>query len=82
MSEPRRSFRDHPLFQLTAVRFLEFVREPEALFWVFIFPVLLTAGLGLAFRTRAPEQVKVGVLEGPRSADAGRRPSAPTSGWW
>ena len=77
MSETRRSFRDHPLFQLTPVRFLEFVREPEALFWVFIFPVLLTAGLGLAFRTRAPEQVKVGVLEGPRAAavaaDARRR---------
>ncbi len=69
MSEPRRAFRDHPLFQLTAVRYLEFVREPEALFWVFIFPVLLTAGLGLAFRTRAPDQVKVGVLEGPRAAE-------------
>jgi ABC-2 type transport system permease protein len=68
MSEPRRSWRDHPLYQLTLVRFLEFLREPEALFWVFIFPVLLTAGLGLAFRTRAPEQIKVGVLEGPRSA--------------
>ena len=68
MSESRRSWRDHPLFQLTLVRFLEFLREPEALFWVFIFPVLLTAGLGLAFRTRAPEQIKVGVLEGPRAA--------------
>src|SRR5580765_6903824 len=68
MSETRRSFRDHPLFQLTKVRFLEFVREPEALFWVFVFPVLLTAGLGLAFRTRAPEQVKVGVLDGTRAA--------------
>jgi ABC-type polysaccharide/polyol phosphate export permease len=69
MSEPRRSFRDHPLFQLTAVRYLEFVREPEALFWVFIFPILLTAGLGLAFRSRAPEQVKVGVLESPSAAE-------------
>lgn len=68
MSDARRTFRDHPLYQLTLVRFLEFVREPEALFWVFIFPVLLTAGLGLAFRTRAPEQITVGVLEGPRSA--------------
>ena len=69
MSEPSRSFKEHPLYQLTKVRFLEFLREPEALFWVFIFPILLTAGLGLAFRTRAPESVKVGVLEGPRSAE-------------
>jgi ABC-2 type transport system permease protein len=43
---------DHPLAQLTKVRFLEFIREPEALFWVFIFPILLAAGLGIAFRNR------------------------------
>jgi ABC-2 type transport system permease protein len=40
---------------LTLVRFREFWREPEALFWVFIFPILLAAGLGLAFRNRPPE---------------------------
>ena len=44
-----------PLAQLTRVRFLEFLREPEAIFWVFIFPLLLAAGLGLAFRNRPPE---------------------------
>ncbi len=40
------------LAQLTLVRFREFVREPEALFWVFVFPILLAAGLGIAFRNR------------------------------
>jgi len=49
----------HPLAQLTLVRFLEFVREPEALFWVFIFPVLLAAGLGIAFRNRPPDVLKI-----------------------
>jgi ABC-type multidrug transport system permease subunit len=43
---------DHPLVQLTSVRFREFMREPEALFWVFVFPLLLAAGLGIAFRNR------------------------------
>ena len=43
---------DHPLIQLTLVRFREFLREPEAVFWVFIFPILLAAGLGIAFRNR------------------------------
>ena len=38
---------DDPLVQLTLVRFREFMREPEALFWVFVFPILLAAGLGL-----------------------------------
>ena len=38
--------RDHPLVQLTLVRFLEFIREPEALFWVFVFPDSSCGGIG------------------------------------
>jgi ABC-type polysaccharide/polyol phosphate export permease len=52
---------------LTLVRYLEFLREPEALFWTFVFPILLTAGLGLAFRNKPPEVAQVGVLDGPRA---------------
>jgi ABC-2 type transport system permease protein len=40
----------HPLVQLTLVRIREFIREPEAVFWAVFFPILLTAGLGIAFR--------------------------------
>ena len=50
---------DHPLVQLTLVRFREFMREPEALFWVFIFPILLAAGLGIAFRNRPADVLKI-----------------------
>src|SRR6266852_6423668 len=53
------SFADHPLVQLTLVRFREFMREPEALFWVFIFPILLAAGLGIAFRNRPADVLKI-----------------------
>ncbi len=53
---------DHPLVQLTLVRFREFIREPEALFWVFGFPLLLAAGLGLAFRNAPAEILTVGVV--------------------
>jgi ABC-2 type transport system permease protein len=56
------SFSDHPLIQLTLVRFLEFIREPEALFWVFVFPILLAAGLGLAFRNRPADVLKIAVV--------------------
>ena len=55
--------RESPLAQLVMVRFLEFWREPEAVFCFFIFPILLAAGLGIAFRERSPEVVKVGVLD-------------------
>ena len=53
---------NHPLFQLTLVRFREFLREPEALFWVFGFPLVLAAGLGLAFRNTPAEVLTVGVV--------------------
>ncbi|HET7469292.1 MAG TPA: ABC transporter permease, partial [Gemmatimonadales bacterium] len=55
-------WRTHPLVQLTLVRYREFYREPEAIFWVFIFPVLLTAGLGIAFRSRAPDRTPVALV--------------------
>jgi ABC-2 type transport system permease protein len=58
----RRGFRHSSLAQLTLVRFREFIREPEAVFWTFIFPVLLAAGLGIAFRQRGADKIQVGVV--------------------
>jgi ABC-type multidrug transport system permease subunit len=60
--------RSSPLFQLTLWRLREFLREPEAVFWVFAFPVVLALALGLAFRNKGPEQVQVGVVEGAGAA--------------
>jgi ABC-2 type transport system permease protein len=68
MSERR--WGDHPLVQLTRVRYREFFREPEAVFWVFIFPVLLAAGLGLAFRNRPPERTVVAIMAADSSAES------------
>ncbi|HUI54911.1 MAG TPA: ABC transporter permease [Bryobacteraceae bacterium] len=56
------SFASHPLVQLTLVRFREFMREPEALFWVFVFPVLLAGGLGIAFRNRPADVLKIAAV--------------------
>lgn len=53
----------HPLVELTLSRFREFLREPEAVFWVFAFPVIMTCALGIAFRSRGAEPVIVGVAE-------------------
>lgn len=48
------------LFQLTAMRFKLFLREPEAIFWTFVFPIILAVGLGLAFRNRPADVLQVG----------------------
>lgn len=58
-----------PLLELTLVRVREFVREPEAVLWTFVFPLLLAAGLAIAFRDRPPETVRVGVLGAGAGAD-------------
>ena len=57
------SARPNPLVELTLSRFREFVREPEAVFWVFAFPVIMTCALGIAFRSRGAEPVIAGVVE-------------------
>lgn len=56
----KNSLSNSSLAQLTLVRFREFWREPEAIFWVFVFPILLAGGLGIAFKNRPPEVLKVG----------------------
>lgn len=48
------------LFQLTMTRFRLFLREPEAVFWIFVFPILLAVGLGIAFRNRPADVLQVG----------------------
>ena len=55
------SRRYHPLVQLALLKVRELLREPEALFWIFAFPLLLAVVLAVAFRDRPPERVVVGV---------------------
>lgn len=68
MAEPSVHQRIRPaLLELTLARVRELIREPEAVFWVFIFPILLAAILALAFRSRPPEAIPVGVVDGPHA---------------
>jgi ABC-2 type transport system permease protein len=57
--------RQHPLWQLTLMRWRLFVREPAALFWTYCFPLLLALALGIAFRNRPPDPVEVAVQATP-----------------
>jgi ABC-type multidrug transport system permease subunit len=49
---------------LCVARFREFSREPEAIFWSFVFPILLFLVMGLAFRNRPSEVLPVAVVAG------------------
>jgi ABC-2 type transport system permease protein len=69
---PERAWRPrHALVELTRARLIEFVREPSALFWVFIFPVLLTIGLGIAFREDSGDVFRVALIGQEGAALAG-----------
>lgn len=63
---------DHSLVQLTLVRIREFIREPEAVFWAIFFPILLTAGLGIAFRSQPADVLQVATTS-PAIAEALRQ---------
>ncbi len=56
-----------PLGQLILARLREFYREPEAVFWVYGFPILLIVGLGIAFRNQPAERVTVDVEASPQA---------------
>jgi ABC-2 type transport system permease protein len=49
------------LAELSITRLLLFFREPSAVFWTFGFPIILAVALGIAFRNRPPEAVKVAI---------------------
>jgi ABC-type multidrug transport system permease subunit len=59
-TEPRRYW---PLWELTLARLRGFYREPEALFWVYGFPILMVIALGIAFRNKPVERITVDVQE-------------------
>ena len=56
-----KSERFHPLIELARARMLEFIREPEIIFWVFVFPIGMALALGFAFRDKPPEPVSIGI---------------------
>lgn len=51
--------------QLTLARFREFIREPAAVFWVYVFPLLLMIALGIAFRNQPVEKITVLISASP-----------------
>jgi ABC-2 type transport system permease protein len=58
-----------PLWELTKARLREFVREPEAIFWTFIFPIVVSVAMAIAFPSRTATPVVVSVADG-AGADA------------
>ncbi len=62
--ELRRSGRWSGYRHLLWVRLLELKREPEIVFWVFGFPLLLSLGLGIAFRNKPADKTSVAVIAG------------------
>ena len=68
MSDTRPSTFLPALRELTLSRTREFLREPEAVFWVFGFPVIMTLALGIAFRSRTDDPVRVAVEAGEGAA--------------
>lgn len=63
-------FRVEETLALARVRTLLIMRQPEIVFWVFAFPVLLAVVLGFAFRSTGPADSPVGILPDVAGAEA------------
>jgi ABC transporter DrrB family efflux protein len=53
----------HPIVELSLARLREWVREPEAIFWAFIFPIVMSVALAVAFPGREGRLIVVGMTE-------------------
>lgn len=58
------SWKMHPVIQLFLARFREFIRQPEAVFWSYVFPIVMMIALGLAFRSQPMEKIPLIVQDG------------------
>jgi ABC-2 type transport system permease protein len=67
---PRRNGRWAGYSHLLMARMLELKREPEVVFWVFVFPLLLALGLGIAFRNKPGDASSVVIVQGLGARDA------------
>jgi ABC-2 type transport system permease protein len=68
MSRADRGGAHHPIVELTLTRVREFVREPEALFWTFVFPIVMSLVMAMAFPSRGAQPTLVGVASGEGAA--------------
>ena len=53
----------HPLVELSLARLREIFREPEALFWAFVFPILMSVAMAMAFPSSTNAPIPVGVRQ-------------------
>jgi ABC-2 type transport system permease protein len=67
---PRRNGRWSGYTHLLMARMLELKREPEVVFWVFVFPLLLALGLGIAFRNKPGNASSVAIVQGAGAQEA------------
>ena len=68
-SPPLRNGRWAGYWHLLMARMKEMQREPEVIFWVFVFPILLALGLGIAFRNKPADVTSIAVVAGPNAQD-------------
>jgi len=68
-------FRFNQFWQLTSALFCELLREPGVLFWGFLFPILMSLGLGLAFTKKSDITRKVAIITTSGSQESGNENS-------
>lgn len=69
MNQEKKSAGFAPIIQLVLARLRESYRQPEVLFWVYGFPLVMVVGLGTAFRGKPIENFRVDIAVGMRAEE-------------
>jgi ABC-type multidrug transport system permease subunit len=69
----KRTLAEHQFIQMVTARLREFWREPAAIFWVYVFPLVMLLALGTAFRNRPVETVVVALVDEAPDGDFAQR---------
>lgn len=69
----KRTWKEHQFVQMVSARLREFWREPAAIFWVYVFPLVMLLALGTAFRNRPVETVVVALVNESADSDFAQR---------
>ncbi len=63
----------HPILAITLARLREFLRRPEAVFWVYLFPIMMVVVLGIAFRNKPIESFDIDIAISSASEELAER---------
>lgn len=77
----RKTLTQNPIYQMVLTRLIEFIRKPQAVFWVYFFPLMMAFSLGIAFREKPVQEMETKVALASGGSDRLSAPITSIPAW-